>query len=43
MKSEPRTGKTIFGLQFLLEGDKSVYISFDEVYGEVILQAEKFG
>ncbi|RLI79795.1 hypothetical protein DRP05_02860 [Archaeoglobales archaeon] len=43
MKSEPGTGKTIFGLQFLLEGDKSVYISFDEVYGEVILQAEKFG
>ena len=42
LKGEPGTGKTIFGLQFLLAGDKSVYISFDEVFDEVKLQAEKF-
>jgi len=43
LKGEPGTGKTIFGLQFLLARDESVYISFDEVYDEVKLQAEKFG
>ncbi|AIG98357.1 RecA-superfamily ATPase implicated in signal transduction [Archaeoglobus fulgidus DSM 8774] len=43
IKGEPGTGKTIFGLQFLLAGEKSVYISFDEVFDEVKLQAERFG
>lgn len=43
IKGEPGTGKTIFGLQFLLAGEKSVYISFDEVFDEVKLQAENFG
>jgi|Deesub1362B_J571_1020462.scaffolds.fasta_scaffold00014_182 circadian clock protein KaiC len=43
IKGEPGTGKTIFGLQFLLAGGKSVYISFDEVFDEVKLQADSFG
>ncbi len=43
IKGEPGTGKTIFGLQFLLEGKKSVYISFDEVIDEIKLQANQFG
>ena len=43
VKGEPGTGKTIFGLQFLLAGSSSAYISFDEVFDEVKLQAENFG
>jgi len=43
IKGSPGTGKTIFGLQFLLNGKKSVYISFDEVFDEIKLQAKSFG
>jgi circadian clock protein KaiC len=43
IKGEPGTGKTTFGLQFLLNGERSVYISFDEIHDEVRLQAENFG
>ena len=47
VKGTPGSGKTIFGLQFLLEGlkrgEKCAYISFDETSEEVKLQAEDFG
>ena len=43
IKGNPGTGKTIFGLQFLLNGQRSAYISFDEIFDEVKLQAENFG
>ena len=43
VKGNPGTGKTIFGLQFLLKGQKSVYISFDQIFDEVKLQADNFG
>ncbi|AEA46829.1 ATPase domain-containing protein [Archaeoglobus veneficus] len=47
LKGGPGSGKTIFGLQFLLEGakrgEKVVYVSFDEPKEEVQLQAESFG
>ena len=46
IKGGPGSGKTIFGLQFLMEGvrngEKSVYISFDEIREEVERQAENF-
>jgi circadian clock protein KaiC len=44
---EPGTGKTIFTLQFLLEGirngEKAVYISIDEKPEHVILDAQSLG
>ena len=43
IKGGPGTGKTLFGLQFLLNGNKSVYISFDQIFDEVKIQAENFG
>ena len=47
LKGSPGSGKTIFGLQFLMEGlkrgEKVIYISFDETSEEVSLQAESFG
>ncbi len=47
LKGGPGSGKTIFGLQFLLEGakrgEKVVYISFDEPKEEIVMQAESFG
>jgi len=47
LKGGPGSGKTIFGLQFLLEGakrgEKVVYLSFDEPKEEVVMQAESFG
>ncbi len=47
VKGTPGSGKTIFGLQFLIEGlkrgEKCAYISFDETAEEVRLQAEGFG
>ncbi len=47
IKGTPGSGKTIFGLQFLMEGlrrgEKCAYISFDETAEEVKLQAESFG
>jgi circadian clock protein KaiC len=47
VKGTPGSGKTILGLQFLMEGvkrgEKCAYISFDETYEEVKLQAESFG
>lgn len=47
LKGGPGSGKTIFGLQFLLagveKGEKVVYLSFDEPKEEVAMQAESFG
>ncbi len=47
LKGGPGSGKTIFGIQFLMEGvkrgEKAVYISFDETRKEVELQAKSFG
>ncbi len=47
LKGGPGSGKTIFGLQFLLEGvrrgEEVVYISFDESKEEITVQAESFG
>jgi len=47
IKGTPGSGKTIFGVQFLMEGvrrgEKCVYISFDETAEEIALQAEGFG
>ncbi len=47
IKGTPGSGKTIFGLQFLMEGvkrgEKCVYLSFDETAEEIALQAECFG
>ncbi|WP_202318411.1 ATPase domain-containing protein [Archaeoglobus neptunius] len=47
LKGAPGSGKTVFGLQFLREGvrngEKVVYISFDESKEEVQMQAELFG
>ncbi len=47
LKGGPGSGKTIFGLQFLLEGVKRgeevVYLSFDESKEEITMQAESFG
>ncbi len=47
VKGGPGSGKTIFGLQFLMEGAKKgeevVYISFDETKEEITLQAKNFG
>ncbi len=47
IKGTPGSGKTIFGLQFLMEGvkrgERCVYISFDETAEEIALQAECFG
>ncbi len=47
VKGTPGSGKTLFGLQFLIEGikrgEKCAYISFDETAEEVKLQAEDFG
>ena len=47
LKGTPGSGKTIFGLQFLLEGvrrgEKCVLLSFDESMEEIELQAEGFG
>jgi len=47
IKGEPGTGKTIFGLQFLLEGvrrgEKCTFISFDQPLEELKNQAEGFG
>ncbi|RLI78015.1 hypothetical protein DRP05_08510 [Archaeoglobales archaeon] len=47
VKGCPGSGKTIFGLQFLLEGvkndEKSVLISFEESEREVRTQAKSFG
>jgi len=47
LKGGPGSGKTIFGLQFLLEGakkgEKVVYLSFDESGEEIVMQAESFG
>ena len=46
IKGGPGSGKTIFGLQFLMEGakkgEKVVYISFDEIKEEVERQAKNF-
>jgi len=43
----PGCGKTIFGLQYLMDGvtrgEKVAYISFDETKKEVELQAKSFG
>ncbi len=47
LKGTPGSGKTIFGLQFLMEGarrgEKCAYISFDETAEELKAQAEGFG
>lgn len=47
VKGGPGSGKTIFGLQFLLEGikngEKSAFISFEESEKEVQMQAKSFG
>ena len=47
VSGEPGTGKTIFSLQFLLEGLKSgencVYVSIDEKPENIILDAESLG
>jgi len=47
LKGTPGSGKTIFGLQFLMEGlrrgEKCAYISFDETADEIRSQAETFG
>ncbi len=47
LKGGSGSGKTIFGLQFLLQGlrngEKVVYISFDESQQEVQMQANSFG
>ncbi|RLI80625.1 hypothetical protein DRP05_00330 [Archaeoglobales archaeon] len=47
VKGGPGSGKTIFGLQFLIEGlrrgEKCVYITFDESVDEIIYQANSFG
>ncbi len=47
VKGAPGSGKTIFGIQFLVEGlkrgEKCAYISFDETAEEVKLQAKSFG
>ena len=46
VKGEAGCGKTIFGLQFLLEGvrnkEKCIFISFDETLDEITAQAENF-
>jgi circadian clock protein KaiC len=44
----PGTGKTIFGLQYLLNGcsqfkEKSLFVSFEESREDVIAQSDKFG
>lgn len=47
VKGGPGSGKTIFGLQFLIEGlrrdEKCVYITFDESVEEITYQANSFG
>jgi len=47
ISGEPGTGKTIFGLQFLLEGAKNkergIYVSFEQNMYDIILQGDKFG
>ena len=47
LRGKPGTGKTIFGLQYLMDGvtrgEKVAYISFDETKKEVELQAKSFG
>ncbi|RLI73035.1 hypothetical protein DRO97_08235, partial [Archaeoglobales archaeon] len=47
IKGGPGSGKTLFGLQFLIEGlkkgEKCVYISFDESVEEIVYQAKSFG
>jgi len=47
VSGEPGTGKTIFSLQYLLEGikqgEKSIYISIDEKPEHVILDAASLG
>jgi circadian clock protein KaiC len=44
---EPGTGKTIFGLQFLLDGlrrgEKGVYVAADEEPGDILEQASSLG
>lgn len=46
ISGEPGTGKTIFGLQFLIEGAKNnefgAYISFEQSLDDILLQCEKF-
>ncbi len=47
IKGGPGSGKTIFGLQFLMEGaikgERCLYISFEQSMEELKLQADKFG
>ncbi|MEM4347353.1 MAG: ATPase domain-containing protein [Candidatus Altiarchaeota archaeon] len=47
VSGEPGTGKTIFGLQFLIEGAKNnergLYVSFEQNLDDILLQCEKFG
>jgi circadian clock protein KaiC len=47
VKGGPGSGKTIFGLQFLMKGlemgEKGVYVSFDQHEKEVVEQAKSFG
>ncbi len=47
VKGGPGSGKTIFGLQFLMEGalkgEKCLYISFEQSAEELKLQADTFG
>ncbi|MFH1448157.1 MAG: ATPase domain-containing protein [Candidatus Micrarchaeota archaeon] len=47
ISGSPGTGKTIFGLQFLVEGpknnEKSLYISFEENRQSILDQANQFG
>jgi len=47
ISGEPGTGKTIFGLQFvmkgLLEGDKAVYVAVDEKPGDLLEEAGSLG
>lgn len=47
ISGSPGTGKTIFGLQFLVEGakagEKSLYISFEENKQSILDQAKQFG
>ncbi len=47
LSGEPGTGKTIFGLQFLMEGLKnnqqSMYVSFEQSMCDLVLQGDKFG
>jgi len=47
VSGSPGSGKTIVGLQFLIDGarkgEKGLYISFEETVGNVKMQADEFG